>query len=158
MKIIVEEEYGFKYWLWEIEGTKQYICDHFNEVTKDKNYYSGLSNGGVANQFEGKWKELTWEEYRDTSDGDDWDMFAHVHTNDDSNIRSRTDGAEEGRVLEGEEAEEVRQKLLNCLRSGMFGFATPDEQGPDDYIDFGLLEQIAEQMDEQIDEDDNEDE
>ena len=86
MRILVEEEYGFKYWVWEIEDTVDSIVAHFNEVTSEENYYSGTSKGGVEEQFNGSWEQIEWEQFRVMCDAGNYDMLAHVHTNDDSNI------------------------------------------------------------------------
>ena len=122
LRILVEEEYGFRYWLWtytvpiprwqdECEyptaGLQQdplYVAEnmkkataYFKTVTGPEDYYSGLSQGGVENQFEGEWREFTWEQYRDMSEGPNWDMYAHVHENSDSHIYPK--GTQIHRVL-----------------------------------------------------------
>ena len=80
MRLIVEEEYGFKYWLWNVEGTKEDVKRIFDEKTSCPAYYSGRSVLG------GSWQEVEWEEWRDVADSDEYDGFAHIHTEDDSKL------------------------------------------------------------------------
>ncbi len=51
LKIIVEEEYGFKYWLWTIDDKS--FNDVYSIMKKaiDEDFYSGLSRGGLPGQF-----------------------------------------------------------------------------------------------------------
>ena len=89
LKIIVEEEYGFKYWIWTVDDGKSFN-DVYSILKKaiDGEFYSGLSNGGLPGQFNfGKWEEVEWKEYREYTLGDkrkEADAFAHLHTQDDS--------------------------------------------------------------------------
>ena len=87
LKIIVEEEYGFKYWIWTVDKPFNDVYSILkNAITED--FYSGLSRGGLPGQFNfGQWKQVEWEEYRKYTTGDkrkEADGFAHLHTQDDS--------------------------------------------------------------------------
>ena len=89
MKIIVEEEYGFKYWLWTVDGydvSKKSLQEYFYNQTGVETFYSGMSNGGIPGQFIGEWKELEWEDYRNYINRADYDAYAHIHTCDDSSL------------------------------------------------------------------------
>ena len=84
MKLIaVEEEYGYKYWLWVITGTEEQIIDFFYEATGAEPYYAEKEPLG------GEWKELTYEQYKAVIESDVWDGHAHIHTHDDSDIGFR---------------------------------------------------------------------
>ena len=78
MKLLVEEEYGFKYWCWTIEGTQEEITAHFTKVIGEKEYPD------IRNNLDGKWAEVEWDECRAR---DEYDGFAHVHQSDDSTLR-----------------------------------------------------------------------
>ena len=80
MKLLVEEEYGFKYWYWTIEGTQEEIKSHFTKVITEKEYPD------IRNSLDGKWDELEWEEWRTRAECDEYDGFAHVHQSNDSKL------------------------------------------------------------------------
>ena len=80
MKLIVEEEYGFKYWFWTIEGTQERIEKTFNKAISVPTYYSDRDTLG------GTWEEVDWEEWRNCELDGEYDGFAHIHMNDDSKI------------------------------------------------------------------------
>ena len=63
MKILIEEEYGFKYWLWTVDRP----FDELYSILKnkiDETFYSGIPGLPVQFNF-GKWKEIKWEEYKE---------------------------------------------------------------------------------------------
>lgn len=80
MKLIVEEEYGFRYWLWNVEGTKDEIQSLFKKVTGIPTYYAERGDLG------GEWKQVEWEECRELADSGEYDGFAHIHNDDDSKL------------------------------------------------------------------------
>ena len=88
MKIIVEEEYGYRYWLWEVDTeTNDSIQEYFKEVVKmgdidaDEHWYC---NGVPKDHFIGEWKQLEWEEYKNLIDNNNYDGVAHIHEHHDS--------------------------------------------------------------------------
>ena len=81
MRLLVEEEYGYKYWYWTVDGTEEQIQETFEKAISDEHYYAEKDNLG------GHWEELDWEEWRTRAECDEYDGFAHIHNNDDSNIR-----------------------------------------------------------------------
>tara|TARA_Y100001973_G_C5128992_1_gene296696 strand:+ start:326 stop:613 length:288 start_codon:yes stop_codon:yes gene_type:complete len=85
MKIVVEEEYGYRYWLWEVKTkTKDSLEGYFQNVIepgKDGYWYC---TGVPSNHFIGEWKQLEWEEYKTLVDNDDFDGSAHIHEHHDS--------------------------------------------------------------------------
>ena len=90
MRILVEEEYGYRYWSWEMEGpdvSRQNLETYFAEVVKasddiDDEYW--YCTGTPKDHFVGEWKQLEWEEYRTLIDNDEHDGSAHIHEHHDS--------------------------------------------------------------------------
>ena len=80
MKLIVEEEYGYKYWVWTVEGTADEIQKQFKKKTSCPDYYADRSGLG------GVWEEVSWEEWRDIASSNEYDGFAHIHENHDSEL------------------------------------------------------------------------
>ena len=90
VKFIVEEEYGYKYWSWNIKGTKEEIMSIFDEmVTGVSSFYSGRDYRWQSN-LGGDWERIEWEEFHARVENDDWDGYAHVHENHDSELVWRT--------------------------------------------------------------------
>ena len=86
MKILVEEEYGFKYWLWEIDAQWNEITDLLDEKINRVFWYSS----NLPSQFpDGTWEELEWENYRELLFGEEFDAWCHLHTHDDSKYALR---------------------------------------------------------------------
>jgi len=88
LKIIVEEEYGYKYWLWNVDEqsvSEEELVKYFKEKTSNETFYSGIPR--LPEQFLGEWKELDWEEYKLHIDTNDYDAQSHIHTFMDSHIR-----------------------------------------------------------------------
>ena len=80
MRLIVEEEYGFKYWLWDVEGTKEDVLSNFKKVTSVPTYDAERDKLG------GSWQEVEWEEWRDIGAFGEYDGYAHIHNHDDSKL------------------------------------------------------------------------
>ena len=83
MRLIVEEEYGFKYWFWNVEGTKEEIQKNFEETTGVVTYYAERDGLG------GDWEEVEYEEWIQRELDGEYDGFAHIHNDNDSSIRWR---------------------------------------------------------------------
>ena len=87
-KIIVEEEYGYRYWLWEINTkAEKSIEGYFRKVIG-----SGLDGywycvGEPKEHFIGEWKQLDYEDYKVLVDTEDYDAVAHIHEHHDSWIK-----------------------------------------------------------------------
>ena len=88
MKIIVEEEYGYRYWLWELQASSfEGVQKYFNSViTPVENEYWYCSGTPKDHFTSGEWRQLTFPEYKDIVDSEEWDAHAHIHQNDDSEI------------------------------------------------------------------------
>ena len=85
MKIVVEEEYGYRYWLWEVktktsDALEKYFRDAIRPV-KDGYWYC---KGVPSDHFIGEWKQLEWEEYKTLIDNGEYDGSAHIHEHHDS--------------------------------------------------------------------------
>ena len=93
MKIIVEEEYGYRYWLWELKASsKTGVERHFNKTTGASGNDYWYCTGKPEDHFTiGEWKQLEFPEYKVIIDNDDYDAAAHIHQNDDSWISFRDD-------------------------------------------------------------------
>jgi len=84
MRIIVEEEYGYKYWLWETVNSIEFIKDLFESTVRKKDFYcSGRPKDHLP---VGVWNEITWEEYKSRIDTNTYDGHMHIHENHDSHI------------------------------------------------------------------------
>ncbi len=81
MTILVEEEYGFKYWLWEVDAGWPEIKDKLDEKINRDHWYSS----NLPFQFpDGVWTEIEYEEYRRMLFGEEFDAWCHLHTQEDS--------------------------------------------------------------------------
>ncbi len=81
MTILVEEEYGFKYWLWEVDAGWSEIKDKLDEKINRDHWYSS----NLPFQFpDGVWTEIEYEEYRRLLFGEEFDAWCHLHTQEDS--------------------------------------------------------------------------
>ncbi len=81
MTILVEEEYGFKYWLWEVDAGWPEIKDKLDEKINRDHWYSS----NLPFQFpDGIWNEIEYEEYRRMLFGEEFDAWCHLHTQEDS--------------------------------------------------------------------------
>lgn len=86
MTILVEEEYGFKYWLWEVDASWSEITDKLDEKINRTHWYSS----NLPFQFpDGVWTEIEYEEYRRLLFGEEFDAWCHLHTNEDSKYALR---------------------------------------------------------------------
>ena len=86
MKILVEEEYGWKYWLWSSDLSLEETKDHFWKVIKKKEKF--FCSGVPEKHFGGIWDELTYEQYTEIREGggDTHNGWAHLHERDDSSF------------------------------------------------------------------------
>ncbi len=86
MTILVEEEYGFKYWLWEVDASWSEITDKLDEKINREHWYSS----NLPFQFpDGVWTEIEYEEYRHLLFDEEFDAWCHLHTNEDSKYALR---------------------------------------------------------------------
>ena len=94
VKILIEEEYGYKYWLWEIDAPWEDIEDLLNDKIKGEEYfYSGMSSkGGLPGQFpDGDWKEIHWEDWLAMRKAREFDAIGMLHEDHDSWYASEED-------------------------------------------------------------------
>ena len=79
--IPIEEEYGFKYWLWETPDGFESARGRFEDVVSDSDFYC---KDPRELDLGGEWKQIEWDEWnkRVHSEG----IFGHLHTSDDSYI------------------------------------------------------------------------
>ena len=81
MTILVEEEYGFKYWLWEVDSNWNEIKHNLDEKINRQHWYAS----NLPFQFpDGVWTEIEYEEYRELLHGEEFDAWCHLHTQEDS--------------------------------------------------------------------------
>ena len=86
MTILVEEEYGFKYWLWEVDASWSELTDKLDEKINREHWYSS----NLPFQFpDGVWTEIEYEEYRRLLFDEEFDAWCHLHTNEDSKYALR---------------------------------------------------------------------
>ena len=82
MKIIVEHEYGWKYWVWEIDAHWNEVTDLLDEKINREHWYA---SSDLSLQFpEGEWTEVEWEIYKTAIDEGEYDAWCHLHQHDDS--------------------------------------------------------------------------
>ena len=85
MKILVEEEYGYRYWLWEVKNkTNDALETYFRDVIRPINDGYWYCTGVPSDHFIGAWTPLEWEEYKHLIDNEDYDGSAHIHEHHDS--------------------------------------------------------------------------
>ena len=108
LKILVEEEYGYKYWLWTVNKPFESVYSRMKNSINE-NFYSG--NPGLPAQFNfGQWKQIEWEEYRRYTIGDkrkEAGAYAHLHMEDDSWIEQadNVEWSTSGRFDNGKESD-----------------------------------------------------
>ena len=86
-KVLVEQEYGWKYWLWTSNGTFDKMKEHFRDVINKngKEYFCH----SPEKDFNGEWQEIDYDRYRQLIK-EDFDGWAHVHEYLDSKIHKPT--------------------------------------------------------------------
>ena len=90
LKIIVEEEYGYKYWLWTVDKTFNDVYSVLKKAISE-DFYSGQPGLPVQFNF-GIWKEIGLEEYKKYTMGDkikEVSAYACLHTQHDSWIEEQ---------------------------------------------------------------------
>ena len=82
-KILVEQEYGFKYWLWTSSASYEEMKDHFVGVLKEKkdDYYCKKP----SDDFKGKWEEIDYDRYMQI-EKEGYDGWGHIHEKYDSKM------------------------------------------------------------------------
>ena len=92
LRMLVDEEYGYKYWLWTVDASWEEVKDNLDEKTKAKHFYSGASNGGLPNQFpDGVWEEIHWEDWVRMRKAREFDAIGMLHEDHDSWYASEED-------------------------------------------------------------------
>ena len=83
--IIVEEEYGYRYWVWKVNTkTIESLQGYYNSIVQKKNFFC---RGLPEEHLIGEWEEVEWEEWREIQLDGKYDGYAHIHQDDDSHIR-----------------------------------------------------------------------
>jgi hypothetical protein len=83
MKVIVDEEYGYRHWVWNAP-------DNAKELLKAKMEDPLFFARDLPAQFpQGEWRELDYEEFRNIRESWEWDLYAFLHEHDDSSIQER---------------------------------------------------------------------
>ena len=92
MQILVDEEYGYAYWLWKPEVEGENLVRLFQQVVLtdekffvDENYKKRL--GGI-------WTRINYEKRQEIVVSNEFDAHAHLHEPDDSYLRFSTKGVE----------------------------------------------------------------
>ena len=77
--IPIEEEYGYRYWIWETPDTFENAVERFEDVVSDENFFcmnpTGLDIGG-------EWKQVEYEEWKKVVG--ETNTSGHLHESDDS--------------------------------------------------------------------------
>ncbi len=85
MTLIVEEEYGFRYWLWELRAASQVgVKRYFDRVVGKSGFF--CSGKPQEHLPLGKWTEIKYDDFHARVENNDWDGYAHIHMDDDSQI------------------------------------------------------------------------
>ena len=79
--IPIEEEYGFKYWLWETPDGFESAKARFEDVVSDPDFYC---KDPRELDLGGEWKEVEWDVWR--AEMHSTGIYGHLHTSDDSSI------------------------------------------------------------------------
>ena len=78
-QIPIEEEYGYRYWIWETPDTFENAVERFEDVVGDENFFcmnpDGLDIGG-------EWKQVEYEEWKNVVE--ETNTAGHLHESDDS--------------------------------------------------------------------------
>jgi hypothetical protein len=83
IRVIVDEEYGYRNWIWNAPDNAE---DLISEAIKADHFYSS----DLPAQFpQGEWHELDYEEFKKIRDALDFDLYAFLHTEEDSGIQTR---------------------------------------------------------------------
>ena len=81
MRVIVDEEYGYCYWVWDAPDNAKELIE---AKLEDPQYFAT----NLPSQFpEGTWKKLEYEELKRIRDAGTWELYAHLHERDDSFVK-----------------------------------------------------------------------
>jgi len=61
IRIPIEEEYGWRYWIWETPDTFENAVERFEDVVSDENFFCMHPN---RLDIGGKWKQVEYEEWK----------------------------------------------------------------------------------------------
>jgi|TARA_R110000822_G_scaffold15256_1_gene52790 hypothetical protein len=82
MKILVDEEYGFSYWLWEPEVNGENLVRLFQQVVlTDEKFFV---NDNYKKQLGGTWEKLDYEEFDRILGLKECEAYAFLHDSEDS--------------------------------------------------------------------------
>ena len=85
MQILVDEEYGFRHWLWTPnQESAEELMEHWKSMEPKFEDFSVMHDARVLG---GNWKEMEYEPWLDLFDSGNHDGVAHVHEYEDSWIR-----------------------------------------------------------------------
>jgi len=85
MRVIVDEEYGYRYWMWDAPDNAK---EQIESKLEDPNFFAM----DLPAQFpEGTWKKLEYVEFGRIMNSWMWDLYAFLHMQDDSSVRERDD-------------------------------------------------------------------
>ena len=92
MKILVDEEYGYKSWVWSLLDEEWHDAQRIlKPAFKDGECYSG-AGGGLPSQFPiGKWRQVDYSLWIDLLDAEEFDIVACIHTSEDSSYMTLKD-------------------------------------------------------------------
>ncbi len=104
VKIVVEQEYGFRYWLWEVKASSRTgVKGYFRKQTADRGDQWYCTGNPEDHLTIGEWKKISYDDYKTMVDSGEYDAHAHIHQGDDSHLVFK----EEIERLGGIDSEEV---------------------------------------------------
>lgn len=81
-RILVDEEYGYRFWLWEPEQENAGdLYEHFDDRIE---YLMKVNDPSKC--FSGSWEPLTDKEWKEIREGGTYEGSAHVHDPDTSQL------------------------------------------------------------------------
>jgi len=84
MRILIDQEYGWKYWLWT-PPTYTEIDRLVDKMTWSLEYDLDFNPANfIEEDTSGTWKELQYEEFVSIRKSREWDAIGHFHEHDDS--------------------------------------------------------------------------
>ena len=84
--IPIEEEYGYRYWIWETPDTFENAVERFENVVGDENFFC---MNPAELDLGGEWKQVEYQEWCDLVDISN--SAGHLHESGDSWIRRLAD-------------------------------------------------------------------
>ncbi len=84
MRILIEQEYGWKYWVWtppNYTNVEKLVGMMNASLEHDPNFNPA---DFIEEDTSGTWKQIEWDEYKDIRKSREWDAIGHFHEHDDS--------------------------------------------------------------------------